>query len=241
MLFSLLPREVQPVPVIKSLLSFPTGSASGFRAVKTSFAGEKLDIESIFGQSPSALLPEELRPRYDEDVEAFFVPGVPRLASEVELAFGARAPFPVSKVKRLQVAACEVQAPAQVLLECMGGNKTKREAECILPFGGKVQRHEVERSVTGVSSFPRACWIAWHYASLALSPGAPTPSSNIYRKLRLTGADPHGSRFWTLRGVRCCWMYIDPPDRHPARRGEDALADGPGEVRGSHGGSDHHC
>lgn len=100
MLFSLLPPEVQPVPVIKSLLSFPTGSASGFRAVKTSFAGEKLDIESIFGQSPSALLPEELRPRFDDGAEAFFVPGVPRLASEVELAFGARAPFPVSKVKR---------------------------------------------------------------------------------------------------------------------------------------------
>lgn len=100
MLFSLLPPAVQPVSVIKSLLSFPTGSASSFRAVKTSFAGEKLDLGSIFGQSPSTLLPEELRPRYDEGEQAFFVPGVPRLASEVELAFGARAPFPVSKVKR---------------------------------------------------------------------------------------------------------------------------------------------
>lgn len=97
-LFSLVPPEVQPVPVIKSLLSFPTGSASGFRAVKSSFAGEELDIVSIFGQSPSALLPEELRPRYDEGVKAFYVPGVPRLASEVDSAFGARAPFPVSKV-----------------------------------------------------------------------------------------------------------------------------------------------
>lgn len=101
-MFSLLPPEVQPVSVIKSLLSFPTGSASGFRAVKPAIGGEKLDLGSIFGQSPSALLPEELRPRYDEGVKAFFVPGVPRLASEVELAFGARGPFPVSKVKKKQ-------------------------------------------------------------------------------------------------------------------------------------------
>lgn len=100
-LFSLLPPEVQPVPTLKSLLSFPTGSASGFRAVKSAVVGQDLDLESIFGESPSALLPEELRPRYDEGAKAFFVPGVPRLASEreVELAFGARGPFPISKVR----------------------------------------------------------------------------------------------------------------------------------------------
>ncbi len=102
MLFSLLPPEVQPVPTLKSLLSFPTGSASGFRTVKSAVVvGQDLDLESIFGESPSALLPEELRPRYDEGAKAFFVPGVPRLASEreVELAFGARGPFPISKVR----------------------------------------------------------------------------------------------------------------------------------------------
>ena len=103
-LFSLLPPEVQPVPTLKSLLSFPTGSASGSsgsRAVRPGVAAaQDLDLQSIFGQSPSALLPEGLRPRYDEGVKAFFVPGVPRLASEreVELAFGARDPFPISKV-----------------------------------------------------------------------------------------------------------------------------------------------
>lgn len=103
MLFSLLPPEVQPVPVVKSLLVFPTGSASGFRSVRSSAGGEEdLDLESIFGESPSALLPEELRPRFDEGAKAFFVPGVPRLASEsdAELAFGARGPFPTSKVSR---------------------------------------------------------------------------------------------------------------------------------------------
>lgn len=102
MLFSLLPPEVQPVPVVKSLLSFPTGSASGFRAVKSTDGGKDLDLESIFGESPSALLPEELRPRFDDGVKAFYVPGVPRLASQsdVELAFGARGPFPTSKVRR---------------------------------------------------------------------------------------------------------------------------------------------
>lgn len=102
MLFSLLPPEVQPVPVVKSLLSFPTGSASGFRSVTSAIGGTDLDLESIFGESPSSLLPEELRPRYDEGAKAFFVPGVPRLASESdeELAFGARGPFPTSKVRR---------------------------------------------------------------------------------------------------------------------------------------------
>lgn len=97
MLFSLLPPDVQPVPDIKSLLSFPTGSASGFRAVRSSAFDKDLDFKSIFGKSPSALLPEELRPRYDEGVGAFFVPGVPRQA---EMAFGARGPFPTSKVRR---------------------------------------------------------------------------------------------------------------------------------------------
>ena len=102
MLFSLLPPEVQPVPVVQSLLSFPTGSASSFRTVKSAVGGKDLDLESIFGESPSALLPEWLRPRYDEGVKAFYVPGVPRLASQsdVELAFGARGPFPTSKVRR---------------------------------------------------------------------------------------------------------------------------------------------
>eukprot|EP00752_Nemacystus_decipiens_P006152 g5550.t1 len=103
MLFSLLPPEVQPVSVVKSLLYFPTGSASGFRSVKSAIAGKDLDLESIFGESPSALLPEELKPRYDEGVKAFFVPGVPRMASQsdVELAFGARGPFPTSKERSL--------------------------------------------------------------------------------------------------------------------------------------------
>ncbi|CAM9546268.1 unnamed protein product [Ectocarpus sp. 6 AP-2014] len=101
MLFSLLPPDVQPVPDIKSLLSFPTGSASGFRAVRSSAFDKDLDFKSIFGKNPSALLPEELRPRYDEGVGAFFVPGVPRQA---EMAFGARGPFPTSKERSLTAA-----------------------------------------------------------------------------------------------------------------------------------------
>ncbi|CAB1103440.1 unnamed protein product [Ectocarpus sp. CCAP 1310/34] len=98
MLFSLLPPDIQPVPDIKSLLSFPTEGASGFRAVRSSDFDKDLDFKSIFGKSPSALLPEELRPRYDEGVGAFFVPGVPRQA---EMAFGARGPFPTSKERIL--------------------------------------------------------------------------------------------------------------------------------------------
>ncbi|CAM9736748.1 unnamed protein product, partial [Ectocarpus fasciculatus] len=101
MLFSLLPPDVQPVPDIKTLLSFPTGSASGFRAVASSAFDKDLDFKSIFGKSPSALLPEGLRPRYDEGMGAFFVPGVPRQA---ELAFGARGPFPTSKERSLTAA-----------------------------------------------------------------------------------------------------------------------------------------
>lgn len=102
MLFSLLPPEVQPVRSVKSLLTFPTGAASGFRAVKPTFGDGELDLESIFGESPSALLPEELRPRYDEAVGSFFVPGVPRQAgrSDIEMAFGSRGPFPISKVPK---------------------------------------------------------------------------------------------------------------------------------------------
>ncbi|CAM9556013.1 unnamed protein product [Ectocarpus sp. 13 AM-2016] len=101
MLFSLLPPDVQPVPGIKSLLSFPTGGASGFRAVRSSAFDKDVDLKSIFGKSPSALLPEELRPRYDEGVGAFFVPGVPQQA---EMAFGARGPFPTSKERILTAA-----------------------------------------------------------------------------------------------------------------------------------------
>ncbi|CAM9928194.1 unnamed protein product, partial [Hapterophycus canaliculatus] len=103
MLFSLLPPEVQPVRSVKSLLSFPTGAASGFRAVKATDGDGELDLESIFGESPSALLPEELRPRYDEAVGSFFVPGVPRQAgrSDVQTAFGSRGPFPISKERSL--------------------------------------------------------------------------------------------------------------------------------------------
>lgn len=102
MLFSLLPPDVQPVKAVKSLLSFPTGKASGYRAVRSSTA-EGPDLASVLGESPTALLPEELRPRYDEGVGAFFVPGVPREASEseTELAFGARGPFPISKERSL--------------------------------------------------------------------------------------------------------------------------------------------
>lgn len=100
MLFSLLPADVQPVNAVKSLLSFPTGKASGYRAVRSS-AAEGLGLASILSESPTALLPEELRPRYDEGVGAFFIPGVQRepSESETELALGARGPFPISKVR----------------------------------------------------------------------------------------------------------------------------------------------
>ncbi|CAN0589901.1 unnamed protein product, partial [Ectocarpus sp. 12 AP-2014] len=101
MLFSLLTPDVQPVAGIKSLLSFPTGGVYGFRAVRSSAFDKDLDFNSIFGKSPSALLPEELRPRYDEGVGAFFVPGVPQQA---EMAFGARGPFPTSKERILTAA-----------------------------------------------------------------------------------------------------------------------------------------
>ena len=100
MLFSLLPPGVQPVKAVKSLLSFPTGKASGFGVVRSD-AAEGPDVASVLGESPTALLPEEIRPRYDEGVGAFFVPGVSRVSSESEadLAFCSRGPFPISKVR----------------------------------------------------------------------------------------------------------------------------------------------
>lgn len=95
-LFSLLPPEIQPVSLVKSLLAYPTVNTSVLNGVKA----EVLDLPSILGESPSVLLPAEVRPRYDEVVKAFFIPGVSQQFKEngMELAFGARGPFPISKV-----------------------------------------------------------------------------------------------------------------------------------------------
>lgn len=100
MLFSLLPPNVQPVSVVKSLLAAPSSDPSVFHGVKSSRA-DGLDLTSVLGESPSALMPDDFRPRYDEGMKAYFVPGMPRQVdeNEAELVFGARGPFPISKVR----------------------------------------------------------------------------------------------------------------------------------------------
>lgn len=104
MLFSFLPPDIQPVSAVKSLLALPTGgggSSALLRGVSASNAAAAgFDLSSVLRQSPGALLPVDLRPRYDEAAKAFYIPGVPRQANENEVAltFGARGPFPISKV-----------------------------------------------------------------------------------------------------------------------------------------------
>lgn len=99
MLFSLLPPGVQPVSTVRSLLSFPMAGASMFRTVKSTPVDD-VDLPSTLGESPSALLPKDLRPEYDEGLKAYFIPGIPRQMeeSDLALAFGGRGPFPISKV-----------------------------------------------------------------------------------------------------------------------------------------------
>lgn len=91
MLFSLLPPERQPVSGIKSLLALSSERAS--RALA-------LDV-SVLEASPISLLPNELRPVYDQSVKAFVVPGFSSLANggENQLVFGTRGTFPISKVR----------------------------------------------------------------------------------------------------------------------------------------------
>lgn len=110
MLFSFLPPEVQPVSAVKSLLALPTGRGGstsallrgGLSASNAAEGAAGFDLSSVLREGPSALLPVNLRPQYDEAEKAFFVPGVTRQANEdeVALAFGARGPFPISKVRR---------------------------------------------------------------------------------------------------------------------------------------------
>lgn len=104
MLFSFLPPDIQPVSAVKSLLALSMGGGGTpalLRGVSASNAAAGFDLSSVLRRSPDALLPVDLRPRYDEAAKAFYVPGVPRQASEneVALAFGARGPFPISKVR----------------------------------------------------------------------------------------------------------------------------------------------
>lgn len=92
-LLSLLPPETQPLGTISYLLSRSAanlGTASDIASV---------DL-SILEESPTALLPDALRPTYDKKAKAFFVPGLSSLEKrgEVLLAFGTRGPFPISKV-----------------------------------------------------------------------------------------------------------------------------------------------
>lgn len=114
-LFSLLPPERQPVSAIKSLVAAATASAARsnvgagdadansasavFSRVSASMASVGFDLPSILEESPSSLLPSELLPQFDKVSKTFFVPGARGKQGEMQLAFGTRGPFPISKVR----------------------------------------------------------------------------------------------------------------------------------------------
>lgn len=136
-LFSLLPGGQQPLPLIKTLLRTSSGPLTprggGTRAAATSIPGTSgtgdagLDL-SILQESPTALLPDELRPFFDKDAQAFFVPGLSSLdkRGEALLAFGTRGPFPISKV----TAWCLLVGSREICLVCAahGASRTMSRA-----------------------------------------------------------------------------------------------------------------
>lgn len=115
MLFSLLPPRLQPLSTINSLLerspyestmTMKDGSIAPSLLEKSLMPeGLGVDLSSILQESPTNLLPNELRPMYDKDAKAFFVPGVSSLekGGELLLVFGTRGPFPISKVMLLPI------------------------------------------------------------------------------------------------------------------------------------------
>lgn len=107
MLFALLPSDLQPVAAVKSLLLSPAGSAAPFRGVELPSGNDDLDVSAVLGESPNALLPKAVRPRYDESAKAFYIPGVQRQLDDngMGMAFGSRGPFPISKVRSQEDAA----------------------------------------------------------------------------------------------------------------------------------------
>ncbi|CAM9366497.1 unnamed protein product [Discosporangium mesarthrocarpum] len=119
-LFSLLPPSVQPVSSIRALLTTAAGTRdsaavaadgvgsthfAAITAVNQQGRGKtvEVDVDDLFRENPTALLPDSLRPLYNTQRKAFDVPEVTKYLREVEGvgAFGPRGIVPIYKERSL--------------------------------------------------------------------------------------------------------------------------------------------